>query len=155
MGDDTLYSGTVADATEVYLLGLSSIAFSLVGREFAHYETAAKIAAELVQRFAGQTHSHPWLLNVNVPDVPHDELQGMEVTRLGKRHKAEPVVKASNPHGETVYWVGAAGKGQDAGGGTGFYALAQEALSHPPPRKVTFTKYSHLSAVRGWLQDTP
>ena len=79
MGDDTIYSGTVAAATEGFLLGIPSIAVSLVGREFAHYETAARVAAELVQRFAGKTHSHPWLLNVNVPDIPHD-VQGMEVT---------------------------------------------------------------------------
>src|SRR5450756_88057 len=103
MGDDTIYSGTVAAAMEGYLLGIPSIAVSLVGKEFVYYETAAKIAAELVQRFAKQKHSHPWLLNVNVPDVPHDQLQGVEVTPLGKRHKAEPVVKASNPHGEAVY----------------------------------------------------
>src|SRR5450830_2168406 len=91
MGDDTIYSGTVAAAMEGFLLGIPSIAVSLAGKEFVYYETAAKIAAELVQRFAKQTHSHPWLLNVNVPDVPHDQLQGVEVTRLGKRHKAEPV----------------------------------------------------------------
>ena len=150
MGDDTIYSGTVAAATEGFLLGIPSIAVSLVGKEFVYYETAAKIAAELVQRFAKQKHSHPWLLNVNVPDVPHDQLQGMEVTRLGKRHKAEPVVKASNPHGETVYWVGAAGKAQDAGEGTDFHAVAQQRVSLTP-LQIDLTQYSQLDAVRGWL----
>lgn len=155
MGDDTIYSGTVAAATEGFLLGIPSIAVSLVGKEFAHYETAAKVAVELVQRFARQTHSHPWLLNVNVPDVPYDQLhgdqlQGIEVTRLGKRHKAEPVVKASNPHGETVYWVGAAGKAQDAGEGTDFYAVAQQRVSITP-LQIDLTQYNQLDAVRGWL----
>ncbi|MCR4302650.1 MAG: 5'/3'-nucleotidase SurE [Gallionella sp.] len=153
MGDDTIYSGTVAAATEGFLLGIPSIAVSLVGREFAHYETAARVAAELVQRFAGKTHSHPWLLNVNVPDIPHDKLQGMEVTRLGKRHKAEPVVKASNPHGETVYWVGAAGKAQDAGEGTDFHALSQQRVSITP-LQIDLTQYSQLDAVRGWIGQT-
>jgi len=150
MGDDTVYSGTVAAATEGFLLGIPSIAVSLVGKEFAYYETAARVAADLVQRFAGQTHSHPWLFNVNVPDVPYDQLQGIEVTRLGKRHKAEPVVKASNPHGETVYWVGAAGKAQDAGEGTDFHALAQQRASLTP-LQIDLTQYGQLDAVRNWL----
>ncbi|HET7833416.1 MAG TPA: 5'/3'-nucleotidase SurE [Gallionella sp.] len=156
MGDDTIYSGTVAAATEGFLLGIPSIAVSLVGHDFINYETAARVAAQLVQRFAGQTHSHPWLLNVNVPDVPYDQLhsapgQGIEVTRLGKRHKAEPVVKASNPQGETVYWVGAAGKAQDAGEGTDFHALAQRRVS-VTPLQIDLTQYNQLDAVRGWLE---
>jgi 5'-nucleotidase len=153
MGDDTIYSGTVAAATEGFLLGIPSIAVSLVGKEFVYYETAARITAELVQRFAMQKHSHPWLFNVNVPDVPHDQLQGIAVTRLGKRHKAEPVVKASNPHGETVYWVGAAGKAQDAGEGTDFHAVAQQHVSLTP-LQIDLTQYSQLDAVRGWLVQT-
>ena len=154
MGDDTIYSGTVAAATEGFLLGIPSIAVSLEGKEFAHYETAARVAVELVQRFAGRTHSHPWLLNVNVPDVPHDKLQGIEVTRLGKRHKAEPVLKSSNPHGETVYWVGAAGKAQDAGEGTDFYALAQSRVSITP-LQMDLTQYAQLDAVRSWISTDP
>ena len=150
MGDDTIYSGTVAAATEGFLLGIPAIAVSLAGKTLTNYQTAAKVAAGLVERFANQTHSHPWLLNVNVPDVPHDQLQGIEVTRLGKRHKAEPVVKASNPHGETVYWVGAAGKAQDAGEGTDFHALAQQRVSLTP-LQIDLTQYSQLDAVRGWL----
>jgi 5'-nucleotidase len=150
MGDDTIYSGTVAAATEGFLLGIPSIAVSLVGKELIHYETAARVATGLVQRFAAQTHSHPWLLNVNVPDVLYEDLQGIEVTRLGKRHKAEPVIKASNPHGETVYWVGAAGKAQDAGEGTDFNALAQQRASITP-LQIDLTQYGQLDAVRDWV----
>lgn len=151
MGDDTIYSGTVAAATEGYLLGIPAIALSLVGKELLHYETAAKVATELVQRFSLQTHKQPWLLNVNVPDVPYDQLQGIVVTRLGKRHKAEPVIKALNPHGETVYWVGAAGKAQDAGEGTDFHALAAQRVSLTP-LQIDLTQYSQLDAVRDWLE---
>ncbi len=150
MGDDTIYSGTVAAATEGFLLGIPSIAVSLIGKECIYYETAAKVAGDLVQRFAGRKHSHPWLFNVNVPDVPHDKLQGIAVTRLGKRHKAEPVVKASTPQGETVYWVGAAGRAQDAGEGTDFHAIAEQRVSLTP-LQIDLTQYSQLNAVRGWL----
>lgn len=150
MGDDTIYSGTVAAATEGFLLGIPSIAVSLAGGQSVHYETAARVVAELVQRFQKDTHTHPWLLNVNVPDVPHERLQGMAVTRLGKRHRAEPVVKASNPHGETVYWVGAAGKAQDAGEGTDFHAVNNRRVSITP-LQIDLTQYSQLDAVRGWL----
>ena len=150
MGDDTIYSGTVAAATEGFLLGIPSIAVSLEGKEFVYYETAARVAVELVQRFATQKHSQPWLLNVNVPDVPHDQLQGIAVTRLGKRHKAEPVVKASNPHGEIVYWVGAAGRAQDAGEGTDFHAVSRQYVSLTP-LQIDLTQYSQLDAVRSWL----
>jgi len=150
-GDDTIYSGTVAAATEGFLLGIPSIAVSLAGHNLTHYETAAKVTAELVQRFAKQTHSHPWLLNVNVPDVPHEKLQGLEVTRLGKRHKADPVIKANNPHGEAVYWIGAAGKAQDAGEGTDFHAIEHQRVSITP-LQIDLTQYQQLDAVRGWLE---
>lgn len=151
MGDDTIYSGTVAAATEGYLLGIPALAVSLVSKEFAHYETAARVAVQLVQRFATQSHSKPWLLNVNVPDVPHEQLQGMAVTRLGKRHKAEPVVKTNTPNGEVVYWIGAAGQAQDAGEGTDFYALAQQQVSLTP-LQIDLTQYTQMDAVRGWLE---
>jgi len=150
MGDDTIYSGTVAAATEGYLLGIPSIALSLVGRDLMHYETAARVACDLVQRFAGQTHQLPWLLNVNVPDVPYEQLQGVEVTRLGKRHKAEPVIKAQTPSGETVYWVGPAGRAQDAGEGTDFNALSLQRVSLTP-LQIDLTQYSQLGALNTWL----
>ena len=109
MGDDTIYSGTVAAATEGFLLGIPSVAVSLASKSAGNYATAARVACELFGRFRNRPLASPLLLNVNVPDVPYDQLQGIEVTRLGRRHKAEAVVKTTNPRGETVYWVGAAG----------------------------------------------
>jgi 5'-nucleotidase len=150
MGDDTIYSGTVAAATEGYLLGIPAIAISLVGRELRYFDTAARVASDLVQRFACQTHQQPWLLNVNVPDIPYEQLQGLDVTRLGKRHKAEPVIKALTPNGETVYWVGAAGAAQDAGEGTDFNALNQLRVSLTP-LQIDLTQYSQLDALGTWL----
>jgi 5'-nucleotidase len=116
-----------------------------------NYETAARAAVELVRRFQKNTHTSSWLLNVNVPDVAYDELQGTEVTRLGKRHKAEPVVKASNPHGQTVYWVGAAGKAQDAGEGTDFFAVSNRRVSITP-LQIDLTQYRQLESVRAWME---
>lgn len=151
MGDDTIYSGTVAAATEGFLLGIPAIAISLAGKELAHYETAARIATELVGRFKKSTHTHPWLLNVNIPDVPYDQLHGNLVTRLGKRHKAEPVMKSMNPRGDTVYWVGAAGLAQDAGKGTDFHAVANHCVSITP-LQVDLTQFDTLDTVRNWIQ---
>lgn len=152
MGDDTIYSGTVAAATEGFLLGIPSIAVSLASKELTHYATAARVVADLVRRFEKHTHTHPWLLNVNVPDIEYEQLQGMDVTRLGKRHRAEPVVKSTNPNGETVYWVGAAGKAQDAGEGTDFYAVANRFVSITP-LQIDLTQYSQINAVSGWLAE--
>ena len=109
MGDDTIYSGTVAAAMEGFLLGIPSIAVSMSQHGVKYYETAAKVVVDLVKRHQQTVLPPPMLVNVNVPDIPYSELKGLEVTRLGKRHKAEPVIKATTPRGETVYWVGAAG----------------------------------------------
>jgi 5'-nucleotidase len=153
MGDDTIYSGTVAAATEGFLLGIPSIAISLAGKELLHFETAARVAVDLVQRFAKKIHGRPWLLNVNVPDIAFEELHGSAVTRLGKRHKAEPVVKSTNPRGETVYWVGPAGKAQDAGEGTDFNAIANKTVSITP-LQIDLTQFSEIDAVNTWLENT-
>ncbi len=150
MGDDTLYSGTVAAATEGFLLGIPSIAISLVAEGGGHFETAARIACELVERFRSQPLTQPVLLNVNVPDAAYEALPGMVVTRLGKRHKAEPVVKSTTPRGEVVYWVGAAGGAQDAGEGTDFHAAAAGMVS-VTPLQVDLTRYSQLQTVSEWL----
>jgi 5'-nucleotidase len=151
MGDDTIYSGTVAAATEGFLLGIPAIAISLAGVGTGHYTTAAKVALDLVQRFRNQPLTMPMLLNVNVPDLPIAELQGTEITRLGKRHKAEPVMKSVNPRGETVYWVGAAGAAQDAGAGTDFHAVANRRVS-VTPLQIDLTHFETLDTVRQWMQ---
>jgi 5'/3'-nucleotidase len=150
MGDDTLYSGTVAAATEGYLLGIPSIAVSLTGPEFRHYATAARVAHDLVERLARAPFGAPVLLNVNVPDLPFEELRGIEVTRLGRRHKAQPVVQQKNPRGETVYWIGAAGGAREAGPGTDFHAIERGAVSITP-LQVDLTHGSQIPLVSGWM----
>jgi 5'-nucleotidase len=150
MGDDTIYSGTVAAATEGFLFGLPSIAVSLASKEGKNFETAAAVALELVQRLARAPIGQPVLLNVNVPDVPLDRLGALEVTRLGRRHKAEPVVKMQTPRGETGYWIGAAGGAQDAGPGTDFHAVAEGRVS-VTPLQVDLTFPAQLSVMKTWL----
>jgi 5'-nucleotidase len=152
MGDDTIYSGTVAAATEGFLLGVPSIAISLVSGDSAqHFATAAQVATDLVRHFSRRPPQQPVLLNVNVPDLPLGALTGRRVTRLGKRHKAEPVVKAQNPRGETVYWVGAAGEAQDASEDTDFHAVAQGAVSITP-LQIDLTHYAQIRRVGEWLE---
>ncbi|NCV59298.1 MAG: 5'/3'-nucleotidase SurE, partial [Betaproteobacteria bacterium] len=133
MGDDTIYSGTVAAAMEGFLLGVPSIAFSLQARSFEGVEQAARVAASIVQRaLAQKTLSTPYLLNVNIPGRGVTDNAEPVVTRLGKRHMAEPVIAASNPRGEAIWWIGPAGEAKDAGPGTDFYALAQGLVSITP-----------------------
>ena len=150
MGDDTIYSGTVAAATEGFLLGIPAIAVSMVTREHRHFETAAWVAAELVKRHIRSPLKTPTLLNVNVPDIPRDQLQGFEVTRLGKRHKAEPSIKTINPRGETMYWVGAAGGAADAGPGTDFYSTENNRVSITP-LQIDLTHYAQMKQAADWL----
>ncbi len=155
MGDDTIYSGTVAAATEGFLLGIPSIAISLVTRHDGggaeHFETAAQVAAQLVQRFQRQRGSAPWLLNVNVPNAPAEVMGEWQVTRLGKRHKAEPMIRQQSPRGEAIYWVGAAGPAADAGEGTDFAAVANGNVSITP-LQMDLTYYNEMRAVEAWLQ---
>jgi 5'-nucleotidase len=150
MGDDTIYSGTVAAATEGYLLGIPSIAISLAGKTGRHFDTAARVARELVERFGRTPPGEPVLLNVNVPDVGYEQLGGLEVTRLGRRHKAEPVIGTTNPRGETVYWVGAAGSAQDAGPGTDFHAVSSNSVSITP-LQMDLTHQQQIPMVRRWI----
>jgi 5'-nucleotidase len=151
MGDDTIYSGTVAAATEGYLFGIPSIAVSLVGKVGKHFETAAQVAVDLVGRATRLPFAAPVLLNVNVPDVALAELGGIEATRLGRRHKAEPVVQMQTPRGETAYWIGAAGDAQDAGPGTDFHAVAAGRVSITP-LQVDLTQHQQLPLVADWLK---
>ena len=150
MGDDTIYSGTVAAATEGYLLGIPSIAISLVAEGGGHLRTAGRVAAELVARLHKRPLREPALLNVNVPDIEYERLAGFSVTRLGKRHKAEPVIKSTTPRGDVVYWIGAAGSAQDAGEGTDFHAIAGNRVSITP-LQMDLTRHSQLDAVNSWL----
>ena len=150
MGDDTIYSGTVAAATEGFQLGVPSVAVSLCSKVGAHFETAARVAREVVEMIVRQQTREPLLLNVNVPDVPYDELRGRVVTRLGKRHKAEAVVRTTTPRNETVYWVGAAGAAQDAGEGTDFHAVANHQVSITP-LQIDLTHNQQLPMLRDWL----
>lgn len=150
MGDDTIYSGTVAAAMEGYLLGVPSIAISLASFAGKHFDTAGRVARELVQRFSAQPFSVPVLINVNVPDVPYEQLRGIQVTRLGRRHKAEPAVKSVSPRGETVYWIGAAGPAADAGEGTDFYAV-QHGWVSVTPLQIDLTHVGQLADVRHWV----
>jgi 5'-nucleotidase len=151
MGDDTIYSGTVAAATEGYVLGIPSVAISLTSKEGRYFETAARTARDLVGRLLRAPLPQPVLLNVNVPDLPPDAIQGVEVTRLGKRHKAEGVVKTVNPRGHTVYWIGAAGEAQDAGPGTDFFAVASGRVS-VTPLQMDLTHQQQISIVKEWLR---
>ncbi|PKO83921.1 MAG: 5'/3'-nucleotidase SurE [Betaproteobacteria bacterium HGW-Betaproteobacteria-11] len=150
MGDDTIYSGTVAAATEGYLLGLPSLAISLASYEGRHFETAGRVAHALVERFCRAPFPAPVLLNVNVPDLPFEALRGMRITRLGRRHKAEPAVRTLTPRGETVYWIGAAGPAADAGEGTDFYAVERGWVSITP-LQIDLTHDEQLAAVADWM----
>ena len=151
MGDDTIYSGTVAAATEGFLLGIPSIAISLNSYESNNFSTAGLVARELVERFIRDPIREAVLLNVNVPDIPHADLKGMEVTRLGRRHKAEPVVKMTSPRNETVYWVGAAGAAADAGPGTDFNAVERGVVSITP-LQIDLTHAAQLASIRQWMK---
>ena len=150
MGDDTIYSGTVAAAMEGYLLGIPSFAVSMSQHNATHFETAAKVIVELIEHYKAKTFPAPILMNVNVPDVPYAELKGKVVTRLGKRHKAEPVIKSTSPRGDTLYWVGPAGSAADAGEGTDFYAVANNQVSLTP-LQADLTHHQQLDALKNWI----
>jgi 5'-nucleotidase len=150
MGDDVLYSGTVAAAMEGRFLGLPAIAVSMASHQPRYYETAARVACELLLRLCRDPLPADTILNVNVPDLPYEQLSGFEATRLGHRHKAEPVIRAQDPRGRSIYWVGPAGAEQDAGPGTDFHAVRQGYVSITPIQ-VDLTRYDALNKVAGWL----
>jgi 5'-nucleotidase len=150
MGDDTIYSGTVAAAAEGYLLGIPSIALSLTSKTGEHFESAIGIALEIVARLKRAPFAEPVLLNVNVPDLAPERLRGLEVTRLGRRHKAEPVMKLETPRGETAYWIGPAGAAADAGPGTDFHAVEASRVSVTPLR-MDLTHSAQLGSAGEWL----
>lgn len=149
MGDDTLYSGTVAAASEGYLFGIPAIAFSLVDKGWEHIESAAKAARQIVERQLAEPLAAPVLLNVNIPSRHFADMRGVEVTRLGKRHPSEPVVRTTTPYGDTVYWIGPVGLAADASPGTDFHAVARGSVSVTPLR-LDLTQHSQLDEVRHW-----
>ena len=145
MGDDTIYSGTVGAAMEGYLFGIPAIAFSQVQRDWLHLESAARKARELV--LSMQHHqlvtAKPWLLNVNIPCLPYEDIGSAKLCRLGRRHAAEPVIQQRNPRGETMYWIGAAGGAKDDAEGTDFHATATGHIAITP-LQVDLTDHSNL-----------
>lgn len=150
MGDDTIYSGTVAAAMEGFLLGIPAIAFSLAQKGYGHLDTASAIAGDLLRKLAPRLTGQPMLLNINIPSVEAAAVQGVMVTRLGKRHMAEPVIEARNPRGEKVYWIGPAGTAKEAGPGTDFHAVNQRWVS-VTPLDIDLTGSQWVEPVRDWL----
>lgn len=151
LGDDVLYSGTVAAATEGRHLGLPAIAVSLAGRDEEHFATAAFVTAQVIK----QLKSHPLpadqILNINVPAVSIEQLKGIQVTRLGRRHKAETMTSATDPWGRTIYWYGSLGSELDAGEGTDFYAIANGYASITP-LQIDMSAYKSMDRLKQWLE---
>jgi len=152
LGDDVLYSGTVAAAIEGRWLGLPTVAISLCTSLTGprHFETAAHVARQLVGGLIRQPLESSLVLNVNVPDVPLAELRGLQAARLGARHRSEPIEPAKDPKGRTVYWVGLSGAGADAGEGTDFHAV-RAGFASVTPLSVDLTRHAALDSVRAWL----
>lgn len=150
LGDDVLYSGTVAAATEGRFLGLPAVAISLAGSNPSHFETAAQVAVTLLRQLIDKPLPRDTILNVNVPDVAIKDLKGYQATRLGQRHKSEPVIRSEDPRGRIIYWVGPPGAEQDAGPGTDFYAVNAGFVS-VTPLQLDLTWYERLNDLKAWL----
>jgi 5'-nucleotidase len=151
LGDDVLYSGTVAAAIEGRFLGLPAIAVSLTGDDPQHFSTAAQATCGLIERLLSHPLPADTILNVNVPDVPYSELRGYQATRLGFRHRSEAMIQAVDPKGQPIYWVGPAGSGADAGPGTDFHAVGEGYVS-VTPMQVDLTRYDAIETLGTWLQ---
>ncbi|MCA3149001.1 MAG: 5'/3'-nucleotidase SurE [Burkholderiales bacterium] len=149
LGDDTLYSGTVAAAMEGYMFGLPAFAFSLTAKDWSHLETATRVAHDIVAYYLAQPLSQPSLLSVNIPGIAYDSLAGWEVTRLGKRHPSSPVMPTHNQRGETLYWIGLSGSAKDAERGTDFHAIAEGKVSITP-LNIDLTHVGQLSELSHW-----
>ncbi|WP_427982182.1 5'/3'-nucleotidase SurE [Agarivorans sp.] len=152
LGDDVLYSGTVAAAMEGRNLGLPAIAVSLVGSKGRHYESAAKVTVKLVEQLRKHALPSNQILNVNVPDLPFEQLKGFKITRLGSRHRAEVMVKQQDPRGHDIYWLGPPGKMQDAGEGTDFAAIAEAYVSITPVT-IDMTAHGFIGKLDTWIKD--
>ncbi|WP_426109862.1 5'/3'-nucleotidase SurE [Massilia sp. PWRC2] len=145
MGDDTLYSGTVAAATEGFLFGIPAIAFSQAEHGWRELDSAARVARDIVLRRFDDLRS-PWLLNVNIPNVPYEQMGPLRATRLGRRHQSEPVIRAVDPRGRQIYWIGPPGATRDAGEGTDFHAVAAGMVSITP-LQVDLTHREQLDSL--------
>jgi 5'-nucleotidase len=152
LGDDVIYSGTVAAAMEGRFLGYPAVAVSLVLTEAPrHYATAARFSCELLQRLISHPLPADTILNVNVPDLPWGQLQGVEATRLGHRHRSEPVHRTADPRGRPIYWIGPPGAAQDAGPGTDFDAIRRRCIS-VTPIQIDLTRHTALDNLSQWVQ---
>lgn len=151
MGDDVLYSGTVAAAIEGCNMGLRAIAFSMAGHDIQHFSTGAQIAKKLVTHLRHTQLPTRTLLNVNIPDLPLEEIQGFHVTRMGTRQNAKPIISASDPRGLPMYWIGASGEEEDAGPGTDFYAVKHGFVSITPLH-LDMTSYKVFDQIASWFE---
>lgn len=150
LGEDVVYSGTVAAATEGRHMGMPSVAVSLVGKQ--HFKTAAVVCAQIIQRLQKHPLPSDQILNINVPDVPLDQLKGVKVTRLGNRHKAETMQATTDPWGRNIYWYGRLGNEQDCGEGTDFHAIANGYAS-VTPLTIDMTAYKSMPQITEWMSD--
>jgi 5'-nucleotidase len=151
MGDDTIYSGTVAAAMEGYLLNIPSLAISMGSDNPKNFTTGAKVTVDLIKLYNKKKFG-PTLLNVNVPDIPYDNLKGIEITRLGKRHAAEPAVRGEESNTETLYWIGAAGEPNDGGPGTDFNAIQNKMVSITPIHG-DLTDHQNMQTMKEWIKE--
>ena len=154
MGDDTIYSGTVGAAIEGYLLGIPSIAVSMGNSEPKHFETAAKVILELIDKHNKEPLNNVTLLNINVPDVPYSEIKGLEITRLGKRQEAKPAIKRAGNNDQEFYSVGEVGEPKDSGPGTDFFAITNNYVSISPIQS-DLTNYKEIDLIKKWIKSHP
>ncbi|MCP4077884.1 MAG: 5'/3'-nucleotidase SurE [Gammaproteobacteria bacterium] len=152
LGDDVIYSGTVAAATEGRFLGLPALAVSLASRNELHFDSAAKATGEIIRKLLKKPLPEDTILNINVPDLPWAEIKGFRATRLGFRHRAEPAVKQRDPYDQNIFWVGPAGEAQDAGDGTDFYAVKHGYVS-VTPLQIDLTRHEGVNPLQNWLDD--
>jgi 5'-nucleotidase len=151
LGDDVIYSGTVAAAMEGRFLGFPALAVSMASHNPQYFETAARVVLALVAHLQREPLPSDTILNINVPDLPWEQIKGFKPTRLGHRHKAEPVIKTTDPRGRPIYWIGPAGAEQDAGPGTDFHAVNIHFVS-VTPIQVDLTRHQAIENIDSWLQ---
>ncbi len=151
LGDDALYSGTIAAAMEGRALGHTAVAVSLNGHNCSHYETAAKVAVEVIEKLINTPISSNRVININVPDVPYEKIKGFKLTRLGNRHRADTIIPAKDPKGRDIYWIGPQPEGQDVGEGTDFHAVENGYVSITPII-VDLTAYNSFDELEKFLQ---